>query len=185
MAKPAITKRTTKGSALTYSELDTNFQNLQDATVSLTAGTGGTAVTADLNGNITLVAGTGITLSGDNSAKTITINSAGGLTDSDLIEVGQSDQDQVVITANDGSGVQKSLVITAYQSAGTAGYVEMTGGVTIGGSGRHFISGAPINMPNFTSAQISGLSPNAGDVVYNTTTNKLQCYDGSAWQNLF
>lgn len=75
MAKPSITTRTTKGSALTYSELDTNFTNLRDATVSLTADTGGTAVTADLNGNITLVAGTGVTLTGDNTAKTITINS--------------------------------------------------------------------------------------------------------------
>jgi len=78
MAKPAITKRVTKGAALTYSELDTNFQNLTDATITLTAGSGGTAVTADLNGNITLVAGTNVTLTGDNTAKTITINSSGG-----------------------------------------------------------------------------------------------------------
>lgn len=42
MAKPAITKRVTKGSALTYSELDTNFQNLADATYSITVpGTAG------------------------------------------------------------------------------------------------------------------------------------------------
>lgn len=80
MTKPAITKRGTKAAALTYTELDTNFQNLADATVSVTAGSGGTQVTSDLNGNITLVAGTGITLSGNNTAKTITITSsaAGG-----------------------------------------------------------------------------------------------------------
>lgn len=78
MAKPSITKRLTKGAALTYEEQDANFQNLADATVSLTAGSGGTKVTTDLNGNITLVAGTGITLSGDNTGKTITINSTGG-----------------------------------------------------------------------------------------------------------
>lgn len=78
MAKPSITKRTTKGAALTYSELDTNFQNLADATLTLTAGSGGTAVTADLNGNITLVAGTNVTITGDNTAKTITINSSAG-----------------------------------------------------------------------------------------------------------
>ena len=77
MAKPAITKRAVKGSALTYAELDTNFQNLTDATIALTAGTGGTQVISDLNGNITLVAGTGVTLAGDNTAKTITINTAG------------------------------------------------------------------------------------------------------------
>jgi hypothetical protein len=78
MAKPAITKRSVKAAALTYNELDTNFQNLQDATISLTAGTGGTQVISDLNGNITLVAGTGVTLTGNNTAKTITIDSAAG-----------------------------------------------------------------------------------------------------------
>jgi hypothetical protein len=82
MTKPAVTLRNTKGSALTYSELDTNFTNLQNATVSLTAGTGGTAVSADLNGNITLVAGTGITLAGNNTAKTVTITG----TTSELID---------------------------------------------------------------------------------------------------
>ena len=79
MAKPSVTLRASKGSALTYSELDQNFTNLKDATVSLTAGSGGTQVTSDLNGNITLVAGTGISLSGDNTAKTVTIT--GGSTE--------------------------------------------------------------------------------------------------------
>lgn len=76
MTKPAITKRAVKSAALTYSELDQNFQNLADATISLTAGTGGTQVTSDLNGNITLVAGTGISFSGNNTAKTITITAS-------------------------------------------------------------------------------------------------------------
>jgi hypothetical protein len=76
MAKPAITKRAVKAAALTYAELDTNFQNLADATLTVTAGSGGTAVTADLNGTITLVAGTGITLTGNNTAKTVTITGA-------------------------------------------------------------------------------------------------------------
>jgi hypothetical protein len=75
MTKPVIVKRLVKGSALTYAEHDLNFQNLADATITLTAGTGGTAVVSDLNGVITLVAGAGITLTGNNTAKTITINS--------------------------------------------------------------------------------------------------------------
>lgn len=77
MTKPVITKRATKGSALTYDELDANFQNLDDATISLKAGSAGTTVTSDLNGTITLVAGTGITLSGNNTSKEVTINSTG------------------------------------------------------------------------------------------------------------
>jgi hypothetical protein len=77
MAKPAITLRSTKGAALTYAELDTNFTNVKDATITLTGGSGGTAVTADLNGTITLVAGSNVTITGNNTAKTITITSAG------------------------------------------------------------------------------------------------------------
>ena len=73
MPKPVIVKRAVKGLALTYAELDTNFQNLDDATITLKAGTGGTDVVSDLNGTITLVAGSGITLAGNNSTKQLTI----------------------------------------------------------------------------------------------------------------
>lgn len=95
MAKPAVTLRTVKGSALTYTELDTNFTNLKDATVTLTAGSGGTAVTSDLNGTITVVAGTGITITGDNTAKTITITNAsvGANAFGKIVVAGQSDVD--------------------------------------------------------------------------------------------
>jgi hypothetical protein len=95
MTKPAITKRAVKAAALTYAELDTNFQNLADATVTLTAGTGGTAVTSDLNGTITLVAGTGISLSGNNTAKTVTItnSSLGANAFGKIVVAGQSDVD--------------------------------------------------------------------------------------------
>jgi hypothetical protein len=122
MTKPAITKRSVKGAALTYSELDTNFENLKDATITLTAGTGGTAVTADLNGTITLVAGTGVTLTGDNTAKTVTIDAS---TNNDLntneIEVGDGvaggvtiknsiNNNAVYLIGQDSSGTAQSFV---------------------------------------------------------------------------
>jgi hypothetical protein len=75
MTKPAITKRSVKGAALTYSELDTNFENLKDATITVAGGA--TPVTVDLNGTVTLVAGDNVTITGDNTAKTITINASG------------------------------------------------------------------------------------------------------------
>lgn len=74
MVKPVIIRRDSKGSSLSFTEQDTNFTNLQNATVSLRADTGGTLVTADLNGTITLVAGDNVTMTGNNTAKTITIN---------------------------------------------------------------------------------------------------------------
>jgi hypothetical protein len=78
MAKPTIVTRAGKGSALTWTEGDANLTNLQDATVTIVAGTGGTSVVSDLNGSVTLVAGTNVTLTGDNTAKTVTINATGG-----------------------------------------------------------------------------------------------------------
>ncbi len=75
MAKPTITTRASKGSALTWTEGDTNLTNLRDATITVKADTGGTDVVSDLNGTVTLVAGTNVTITGDNTAKTVTINS--------------------------------------------------------------------------------------------------------------
>jgi hypothetical protein len=76
MTKPVIVKRNTKGSALTFTELDANFQNLDDATITLTAGAGGTAVVSDLNGTITFVATDGITFTGNNTTKQIAVNAS-------------------------------------------------------------------------------------------------------------
>ena len=43
---------------------------------------------------------------------------------------------------------------------------------------------SPIIPPNLTSAEIAAISsPSAGSVVFNTTTNTLQVYSGSAWVN--
>ena len=101
MAKPSVTLRSGKGSALTYSELDTNFTNLKDATVTLQAGTGGTNVVSDLNGSITLVAGSNVTLTGDNTAKTVTIaSSASGGTMSSFTAAADSGTSQTIENAN-------------------------------------------------------------------------------------
>ena len=39
--------------------------------------------------------------------------------------------------------------------------------------------------PRMTTTQVEAIEPTAGLVVYDTTTNKLQCYDGGSWNNLF
>jgi hypothetical protein len=98
MTKPVLTIRDTKGSPLTNDEMDTNFENLRDATVTLQADTSGTNVVAELNGTITLVAGSGVTIAGDNTAKTVTItNSFGaGTLNSDLIQIGDETTDDIV-----------------------------------------------------------------------------------------
>lgn len=72
MTKPAITKREVKGLALTYSELDTNFQNLRDATVTVAADTG--SVVNDLNGTMTVAGGTAITTAVNGSTLTVLLD---------------------------------------------------------------------------------------------------------------
>ena len=39
--------------------------------------------------------------------------------------------------------------------------------------------------PRMTTTQRDAIEPATGLVIYDTTTNKLQCYDGSSWNNLF
>lgn len=73
MAKPAVTFRNTKGSALTYTELDTNFQNLRDATIGFTVGSDNADI--DLNSRLTVTAGSGISLTLNPSTDTLTIAS--------------------------------------------------------------------------------------------------------------
>lgn len=142
MTKPAITKRSVKGAALTYAELDTNFQNLDDATITLQAGTGGTNVVSDLNGTITLVAGNNITLAGNNTAKTVTITAnetqnlfqtvvAGGTS-----LVADSTTDTLTVSAGTGisvTGNASTDTITVSNTgvisvAGTSGRITSSGG---------------------------------------------------------
>lgn len=69
MTKPTIVLRNTKGEALTHTELDTNFTNLQNATVAVSDGSTSTPI--DLGGQITVQGGTGISVT--NSAGTLTV----------------------------------------------------------------------------------------------------------------
>jgi hypothetical protein len=91
MAKPAITFRSVKGEALSYSELDTNFTNLKDATFGVTVGAN--TATIDLNSALTLVAGSNVSLSLNTSTDTLTIASTatGGNAFGRIAVAGQSD----------------------------------------------------------------------------------------------
>jgi hypothetical protein len=82
MAKPTIVTRAGKGSALTFTEGDANFTNLQNATISVTDGTSSTAI--DLNGTITFSAGSGISV--DEASGTITISNTQSAGISNLVE---------------------------------------------------------------------------------------------------
>ncbi len=71
MTKPVIVTRAGKGSALTFTEGDNNFTNLQNATITV-AGDSGTSQAIDLNGTVTVSGGTG--LSSAMTTNTVTLN---------------------------------------------------------------------------------------------------------------
>lgn len=87
MTKPVIVTRAGKGSALSFTEGDANFTNLQNATITV-GGDSGTPAAIDLNGSVTISGGTG--LSSAVSGSTLTVNldntavSAGSYTKADI-----------------------------------------------------------------------------------------------------
>lgn len=70
MPKPTIVTRAGKGSALTWTEGDTNLTNLRDATITVAGDTG--SIVNDLNGSFTISGGTGLTSSV--ASTTLTLN---------------------------------------------------------------------------------------------------------------
>jgi hypothetical protein len=72
MTKPVIVTRAGKGSALTFVEGDSNFTNLQNATITV-AGDSGTSQAVDLNGTLTIAGGTALS-SVASATDTITLN---------------------------------------------------------------------------------------------------------------
>ncbi len=47
------------------------------------------------------------------------------------------------------------------------------------------VSGNSLKMKGITTAQRDALTPEAGDIIFNTTTNKHEGYDGSNWKKLY
>jgi len=42
----------------------------------------------------------------------------------------------------------------------------------------------PLNLKSYNTTERNALTSSAGDVIYNTTDNKVQFYNGTSWNDL-
>lgn len=50
-------------------------------------------------------------------------------------------------------------------------------------SGNNITLNHPLNLKSYTTTARNSLTSAAGDMIYNSTTNKIQFYNGSAWND--
>ena len=51
-------------------------------------------------------------------------------------------------------------------------------------SGNNVSMQDPLNLKSYTTTQRDALTSAAGDMIYNETDNKVQFYNGTAWNDL-
>ena len=157
MAKPAITLREIKEAALSYNELDTNFENLRDATISIADGTG-TAV-LDLNDTLNVVGSGGATVTVNPATKTLTVSTADTVNAFQTIAV--AGQSNVVADAtNDTLTLVAGTGITLTTDAATDSIT---------------ITNSSLGSNSFSTIAVSGQS----DVVADTVSDTLTLVAGS------
>ena len=62
---------------------------------------------------------------------------------------------------------------------------EIASGDNLDLTGNNIKNVSQIIFTGMTTTQRNSLTASAGMMIYNSTTNKLQCYNGSSWNDLF
>jgi hypothetical protein len=158
MAKPIIVTRYGKGSQLTWQELDDNFSNLQNTTVTLSAN--GSTSDVSLGDTVTFTAGSNVTLSLANN--NLTINSLAApysLPVATTSVLGGVKADGTTITvAGDGT-----------LSAAAATYTTVLKQLVKNTSGSPMYKGQPVYI---SSATNSSLNVSLASATYESTSSK-------------
>jgi len=132
--------------------------------------------------------GTGVVASGTGATKTITISSASGIAEvnSDTTPQlgGDLDLNSNNITGTGDINIAGTITST---SAGTPTLTSSTDINLQAGTGtedRVEVIQSPFKVASFTTAQRDTKISENGDVIYNTTTAQLECYQDSSWSAL-
>ena len=83
--------------------------------------------------------------------------------------------------------ISSTGVISSAGGIVTSGGISATGNITGGNIislGSVTAVGGPIRLPRLTSVQRDALTAANGDLIYNTTTDYVQCYQANAWVNM-
>lgn len=151
----------------------------------------------DLTATPTTLAGYGITdaalataiptsltdlgISDGSSTQVLTTDGAGNFTFEDA--AGGSSYDQSLNTTD--SVTFASISSPTFLNSGT-GVTNLTSAstLTLQAVDAIVVTGAPFRLPSFTTTEKNALSAVNGDIVYDSTLNKAQVYEGGAWASL-
>ena len=199
MAKPSITTRTGKGSPLNYSELDTNFTNLRDATLTVTDGTNSTAI--DLNGTIEFTAGANMTVTESGGVITVTSTAGFDYTATQNIDMdGNSIVNIQSLGSTSGANISVDDDFTMPDGAGMVSngtllmrgnVVQLRTPVTLSATNQTWIkvieADEKIEVNKvFQVASLSSApgSPSAGMIYFDSGSNNFKGYNGTSWVTL-
>ena len=78
-----------------------------------------------------------------------------------------------------------TVTTTNFNTTGTGTSNFSAVDITLNASNRTSATGGPFRLPNLTTTQRGAIgSPVGGDMIYNTTTSKVNVYQGTGWINL-
>jgi len=136
-----------------------------------------TQFTANGSDTITFLDGPGIEISSDPINKTITISALGGGGG------GGASFDQDLNTTDDVTF--SSVSASTFTNTGIGlPVITSASTLTLTSADGVIVNGAQFRLPSFTTTQRGNLTPANGDLIYNTTDNKIQGYQNGAWINI-